>query len=507
MSSAALAWLVTWTWQAAALTLVSTAVLRFARTNATTRYLAWWITLVGVLALAVMPWSWPLAPEYISASAGGSPAAPLGVTPGGSRFGLVEIPPVPLWILGVSAASWAVYSAWQLIALARSLTRLRVVKRHCVPVSAPLEERLPLWMSVRHEGRSAQVCVSEDVATGCMLGLGAPVIALPPGLVAALTDADLDRIVLHEFGHVQRLDDWTTFAQASIEALIGWHPAVLWIGRSLRLEREVACDDRVILHTSAPHDYASSLTKVAGLALTRPALPVALRALRSRRELIQRVERLLDPMRNVSIRPIRSVLATGTFALGSVVVLLGQTPPVVTVGAAAALPVVTRLSQRLGTDPQPLLPLVASGRVGLGTGRTKRTGGPMARTSREGLSPPPRIVNQARLLEHAELNALRGLTPPASLRPALVARQLRPVLRSSELGFDAEPALPMNLPFRKPAGFRTGYMATDTGESLWRPMAAAGRAVGIGASHAGVASAVAFRAVGSSLARVFVGNR
>jgi hypothetical protein len=96
------------------------------------------------------------------------------------------------------------------------------------------------------------------------------------------------------------------------------------------------------------------------------------------------------------------------FALGSVVVLLGQTSPVVTVGAAAALPVVTGLSQRLGTDPRPLLPLVASGRVGLGTGRTKRTGRPMARTSREGLSPPSRIVNQARLLEHAEFECITG---------------------------------------------------------------------------------------------------
>ena len=48
--------LVTWTWQAVVLTLVSTVVLRLAtRTNASTRYLAWWITLVGVLALAIMP--------------------------------------------------------------------------------------------------------------------------------------------------------------------------------------------------------------------------------------------------------------------------------------------------------------------------------------------------------------------------------------------------------------------------------------------------------------------
>ena len=81
--------------------------------------------------------------------------------------------------------------------------------------------------------------------------------------------------------------------------------AIWWIGRSLRLEREVACDDWVILQTAAPRDYASSLTKVAGVALRQPALPFALR---SRRELTGRVERLLDPMRNVAIQPIAVVV-------------------------------------------------------------------------------------------------------------------------------------------------------------------------------------------------------
>jgi beta-lactamase regulating signal transducer with metallopeptidase domain len=150
-----------------------------------------------------------------------------------------------------------------------------------------------------------------------MLGLGAPVIALPQSLVAALPDADLDRVVLHEYGHVQRHDDWTMLAPASIETLLVWHPAIWWIGRSLRLEREVACDDCVILQTAAPRGYASSLTKVAWVALKRPALPFALRALRSRRELTGRVERLLNPMRNVAIQPIRSVLAIGALALGA----------------------------------------------------------------------------------------------------------------------------------------------------------------------------------------------
>ena len=60
-------------------------------------------------------------------------------------------------------------------------------------------------------------------------------------------------------------------------------------------------------------------------------------------------------MRNVAIQPIRSVLAIGALAIGGLDVLLGQTPPIGTVGVAAALPAVSRLS--LDASRQP--PLVA----------------------------------------------------------------------------------------------------------------------------------------------------
>ena len=508
MSATALAWLVTWTWQAAALTLVSTVVLSLAtRTNASTRYLAWWITLIAVLALAVVPWSWLLIPEYSPARGGETPAVLSGASPGEGQVGLVEVPPVPLWIVGFGAALWAAYSGRRLAALGRSMARLRVVKGRCAPVAPPLERRLPLWMSVRHEGRSAQLCVSEDVATGCMLGLGAPIIALPQDLVAALPDADLERVVLHEYGHVQRRDDWTMLAQASIETLLGWHPAIWWIGRSLRLEREVACDDWVILQTAAPRDYASSLTKVAGVALKQPALPFAPRALRSRGELTGRVERLLDPLRNVAIRPIRSALAIGTLGVSSLIVLLGQTPPIVTVGVAAALPAVSRLSPRPSFDPPRLAPFAPSGRIRLRTEVTTGARARMANAQSERRPPPPRLANRTTLLTHSELSGLRGLTPPDTLKPALERRHLRPVLRSSEFAVDAEFAFPMNVSTGKPAELRRKHRAMDADAGPWGRIAYAGRRIGDSASSAGVATAAAFQTVGSSVARVFVDRR
>ena len=117
-------------------------------------------------------------------------------------------------------------------------------------------------------------------------------------------------------------------------------------------------------------------------------------------------------MWNAAIRPI---LATGTLALGNAVVLLGQTPPVVTAGATTSLPAVTGssrgLSPRLIFEPPPPVPLDASGWVNIGSGKTNGTSGPMALTNPEELSPPTTVVKQAKLLEYAWSNILRGLTP------------------------------------------------------------------------------------------------
>ena len=296
MSGAVLVWLVTWTSRAATLTVISTIVLRLARrTNASTRYMAWWITLVGVLALAVIPWSWPIVPESAFGSEGASPATLLGASP----------------------------------------------------------------------------------------------------------------------------------------------------------------------------------------------------------------ERLLDPMRNVAIRPIWSVLAMGTLALGGGGVLLGQTPPIMTVGPAAVLPMVPRLD----VNAPNLRPLLASSRGLASTGETSGVGARISTAQSGKLSPPPRIVNQTTLLAHAELSALRGLTPPDSLRPALVGRHFTPVLRSRVMAVDAEFAFPMNVPFPKPTELGSRYKAMDTGPGPWGRIVSAGQAVGVGASYAGVATAAAFQTVGSSIVRVFVGSR
>ena len=75
--------------------------------------------------------------------------------------------------------------------------------------------------------------VSEAASVASVLGFARPVIVLPRRLLTRVTDHELDQIVLHEYAHVQRWDDWARLVQAIVEAVCPFHPAVRWVGRSI----------------------------------------------------------------------------------------------------------------------------------------------------------------------------------------------------------------------------------------------------------------------------------
>ena len=107
-----------------------------------------------------------------------------------------------------------------------------------------------------------------------MIGGGSPAIGVAPALVEQLTSDELDRVVIHEWAHVQRRDDLANVAQLIARLLVGWHPAVWWIDRRLQAEREAACDEMVVSVTGSSKAYAACLLKLASLHfLQREALP------------------------------------------------------------------------------------------------------------------------------------------------------------------------------------------------------------------------------------------
>ena len=488
MTTLVVEWTLSWLWQGCMLALVVAGVLRVTpRASATTRFLAWWATLAAVLLLGVAPFI-------------GTPGA---LVPAGNPSGLhnavdsaattplfpLTVPAVPTWLGVTFAVGWCSFVGVRSCKLALSLRRLRSVKRATAAFPDDIERRLPLWLRVRAQGRPAELRLSTQVATAAMLGFGSPVIALVPQLVDSISRADLDRVVLHEYGHVQRRDDWWMIAQALIDTVFGWRPAIWWIGRQLHLEREVASDDWVARHTSTPREYAACLARVAELSLLGRELPHVASAVRSRRELSGRVGRLLTPARNVTGRPARLALTTGALTLVWAVWLLGLVPPLISAAADAL------------QWPVPSAPVVAAQPVSVAqVGRRVTIPGVSSRSV-----PAEKIFrNEQNRTADVKILAI-PLALGAATRPPQIATRFTSPLQSNPLRIDGRGSAPRAA--TRTSGLRAGPTGSnDAPHGPWARVAGFGKALGASAAEAGQVTASAFQEIGSQITRVFRGD-
>ena len=95
--------------------------------------------------------------------------------------------------------------------------------------------------------------------TPVVLGHLRPVILMPVGLLAGLPAAQIEAILLHELAHVRRHDYIVNVLQRIVEGVLFYHPAVWWISRVIRAERENCCDDLVVSIRGDAREYAYAL--------------------------------------------------------------------------------------------------------------------------------------------------------------------------------------------------------------------------------------------------------
>jgi beta-lactamase regulating signal transducer with metallopeptidase domain len=105
-----------------------------------------------------------------------------------------------------------------------------------------------------------------------LFGWRHPHILLPQDLMRQLSPAELRMIVVHELVHLRRRDILQNWISIAVQSLHWFNPAVWWVIRRWRAERELACDATVLdlLKPSEHHGYGSTLLKLAGQ-VTRPA--------------------------------------------------------------------------------------------------------------------------------------------------------------------------------------------------------------------------------------------
>lgn len=99
-----------------------------------------------------------------------------------------------------------------------------------------------------------------------------PILVIPVWMMREMNPSQLEGIVAHELAHVRRNDWIMNLCQVVMESMLFFHPAVWWLGRFIRQEREYCCDDAAVQVCRNAVEYARALVHVEE---TRLATPVA----------------------------------------------------------------------------------------------------------------------------------------------------------------------------------------------------------------------------------------
>jgi beta-lactamase regulating signal transducer with metallopeptidase domain len=85
---------------------------------------------------------------------------------------------------------------------------------------------------------AAHVVESVLVDVPTVVGWLRPAILLPIAAIASLSPSQVEAILAHELAHIRRHDYAVNVLQTIAETLLFYHPAVWWVSRRIRVERE-----------------------------------------------------------------------------------------------------------------------------------------------------------------------------------------------------------------------------------------------------------------------------
>ena len=343
LTQQAIAWtLIHFSWQAAAIALVYRIVIwTMARRSSQARYLVSLSALLLMLASALATFSWelrnerPLAPVFSSTFMSAHPATAQAAFPRTTAPGLNASEPVEhpssanfisartlfwidvLWILGVVALSLRCLGGWWII------QRLRTSATEHAPAAVMASfQRISAALDIR---RPVLLRISTSITGPMTVGALRAIVLLPLSAVTSLGPEELEVVLAHELAHVRRADFFWNLLQTLAETLFFFHPAVWWINRRIRHERELCCDDLALKVCPNPVVYAHALYRLEQQRSRALHLAMALDGHQSPQTLRMRICRILgEPMTQMNPRPFRPFsLAAACVAL---VVLALQVP-------------------------------------------------------------------------------------------------------------------------------------------------------------------------------------
>jgi beta-lactamase regulating signal transducer with metallopeptidase domain len=236
------------------------------------------------------------------------------------------------WIAGMAVmlarAGWQIAGAYRLRRLACEVTDAELLSS-----LRRLEQRF-------HIRRPVAAAVSDVLHGPAIMGVFWPTLLIPLSMVGAMPPEAWVPILAHELAHVRRHDPLINLVQMLIEAVLFFNPAVWWLSRQIRIEREACCDalaaavctnGGLVEYARALGDWAERLRlpwhEPAGVSFADG----------SSQSLLDRVKRLVLPAYRPAMRVSWTTFAVAMFAAGVAMIALWRGTSVAVALAAKAL--------------------------------------------------------------------------------------------------------------------------------------------------------------------------
>jgi beta-lactamase regulating signal transducer with metallopeptidase domain len=171
------------------------------------------------------------------------------------------------WCVGVIVFAARLVVGWRLSwRLVRSAEE--ILAPGVMEIFGSVREKLGLDRPIR---LLAHVRLDSAIVVGWLR----PVVLLPVSLISGFTPDQLRAILAHELAHIRRHDFIVNILQRCVESILFYHPAVWWLSKRIRAEREHCCDDIAIRVCGSRRIYAEALIEMERSRQPRPILTVA----------------------------------------------------------------------------------------------------------------------------------------------------------------------------------------------------------------------------------------
>ena len=207
----------------------------------------------------------------------------------------------------------------------------RLRKHRTVPIGTEWQEKLRRLCQQLQVKQTVLLLESACVQVPTVIGWLRPVILLPASTLTGLTAQQLEAILAHELAHIRRHDYLVNLLQTAVETLLFYHPAVWWVSKQMRMEREHCCDDLAVAVQGDALGYSRALAELETLRPDGPQLALAANG----GSLLARIERLLGRSQPMKTQP--SPWLTGVMVVASLLGLAAGTRSDVFFGQGGAV--------------------------------------------------------------------------------------------------------------------------------------------------------------------------